>query len=281
MHQLVQDVRFSLRQLSRSPGFSVIVILTLSLGIGAAAAVFSVIDAVLLRPLPSAHQERLVFPDTTSAQAYSQPPSYLSYLDTRAQLKTFDALAGYSSFNKINLEGPSGPVSLNAVKGTDNFFNVFGVKPILGRTYLAGEDQPGRDDIAVLSYEVWETQFGGQANVVGKVVRLDGAPYTVIGVMPAGFRFPLSIRNAIYTPLHPDPRWKASRGTHWLQTVGLLKAGVSREQAQADFAQVLANIGRAYPATDAGRTVSIIPLHVRVSGKTGGPLKTLILAVLA
>ncbi|MGD0443826.1 MAG: ABC transporter permease [Edaphobacter sp.] len=281
MHQLVQDVRFSLRQLRRSPGFSVIVVLTLSLGIGAAAAVFSVIDAVLLRPLPFAHQERLVSPDTTSAQAYSQPPSYLSYLDTRAQLKTFDALAGYSSFKKINLEGPSGPVSLNAVKGTDNFFNVFGVKPILGRTYLAGEDQPGSDDIAVLSYEVWQTQFGGQANVVGKVVRLDGVPYTVIGVMPAGFRFPLSMRNVIYTPLHPDPQWKSSRGTHWLQTVGLLKAGVSREQAQADFARVLADIGRANPATDGGRTVSIIPLHVRVSGKTGGPLKTLILAVLA
>jgi predicted permease len=277
----MQDVRYSLRQLRRSPGFAVIVVLTLSLGIGAAAAVFSVIDAVLLRPLPFAHQERLVFPDTTARAGYAQPWSYPSYVDARAQLKTFDALAGYTDFLKINLEGPSGPVSLNSVRGTDNFFNVFGVKPILGRTYLPGEDQPGRENVVVLSYEVWQTQFGGQADAVGKVVRLDGAPYTVIGVMPAGFRFPLSARNAIYKPLNPDPRWKANRGTHWMRVVGLLKAGVNREQAHADFARVLADLGRAYPDTDAGRTVSIVPLHAQVSGKADGPLKTLILAVLA
>ena len=278
---MMQDLRYSLRQLRRSPGFAVIVVLTLSLGIGAAAAVFSVIDAVLLRPLPFAHQERLVFPDTTARAGYAQPWSYPSYVDARAQLKTFDALAGYTDYLKINLEGPSGPVSLNSVRGTDNFFNVFGVKPILGRTYLPGEDQPGRDNVVVLSYEVWQTQFGGQADAVGKVVRLDGAPYTVIGVMPAGFRFPLSARNAIYKPLNPDPRWKANRGTHWMRVVGSLKAGVNREQAHSDFARVLADLGRAYPDTDAGRTVSIVPLHAQVTGNADGPLKTLILAVLA
>lgn len=281
MNRLIQDVRFAVRQLKRSPGFAVIVVLTLSLGIGAAAAVFSVVDAVLLRPLPFAHQDRLVFPDTTAREGYTQPWSYLSYLDARSQLKTFDALAGYSTFAKINLEGPAGPVSLKAVKGTDNFFSVFGVKPLLGRTYLPGEDQPGRDDVAVLSYEVWQTQFGGQRDVVGKQVRLDGTPYSVIGVMPASFRFPLSVRNAIYTPLHANPNWIKSRGTHWMRTVGLLKEGVSREQARADFVRVLTDIGRAHPATDAGRTVSIVPLHVQVSGQAGGPLKTLTLAVLA
>jgi putative ABC transport system permease protein len=278
---MMQDLRYSLRQLRRSSGFAAIVVLTLSLGIGAAAAVFSVIDAVLLRPLPFAHQERLVFPDTTARAGYTQPWSYPSYVDARAQLKTFEALAGYTDFLKINLEGPSGPVSLNSVRGTDNFFNVFGVKPILGRTYLPGEDEPGRDNVVVLSYEVWQTQFGGQANAVGRVVRLDGAPYTVIGVMPAGFRFPLSARNAVYKPLNPDPAWKNNRKSHWMRAVGLLKAGVSREQAQADFARVLADLGRAYPDSDAGRTVSMVPLHAQVSGTAGGPLKTLVFAVLA
>jgi predicted permease len=281
MNQLTQDIRFTLRQLRRSPGFALIVVLTLSLGIGAAAAVFSVIDAALLRPLPFAHQERLVFPHTTARAGYTQPWSYLSYVDARAQLKTFDALAGYSDFGRINLEAPSGPVSLHAVKGTDNFFNVFGVKPLLGRTYLPGEDQPGKDDVAVLSYEVWQTQFGGKPDAVGKVVRLDGVPYTVVGVMPSGFRFPLAARNAIYTPLHPDPRWKDHRGSHWMQTVGLLKDGVSREQAQADFVRVLANLGRAYPDTDTGRTVKVIPLQAQVSDKADAPLMTLGLAVLA
>jgi putative ABC transport system permease protein len=278
---MMQDLRYALRQLRRAPGFAVIVILTLSVGIGAAAAVFSVIDAVLLRPLPFANQERLVFPDTTAREGYSQPWSYLSYLDARADLKTFDALAGYSDFTRVNLEGPSGPVSLAAVKGTDNFFDVFGVKPILGRTYLPGEDQSGKDDIAVLSYEVWQTQFGGQASAVGKVVRLDGKPYTVIGVMPSGFRFPMYERNAIYTPLHADPRWTAHRASHWMRTVGLLKTGVSREQARMDFTRVLADLARAYPGSDAGRTVNIVPLRVQVTDKTDGPLKTLLLAVLA
>ncbi len=281
MNRLMQDFRFALRQLSRSPGFAVIIVLTLSLGIGAAAAVFSVVDAVLLRPLPFSNQDRLVFPDTSAREGYTQPWSYPSYLDARSQLKTFDALAGYWDFTKINLDGPAGPVSLKAVKGTDNFFSVFGVKPLLGRTYLPGEDQTGRDDIAVLSYEVWQTQFSGQTNVVGKQIRLDGMPYSVIGVMPAGFRFPLNARNAIYTPLHANPQWVSSRGSHWMRTVGVLKEGVSKEQAQADFVRVLADIGRAYPHTDAGRTVSIVPLHVQVSGKANGPLKILTLAVLA
>lgn len=281
MNTLMLDVRYALRQLRKSPGFALTAILTLALGIGAAVAMFSVIDAVLLRSLPFTHQERLVFANTTARAGYHQPWSYLSYVDARSQLKTFDALSGYSDFGKINLEGPSGPVSLRAVKGTDNFFTVFGIRPILGRTYLPGEDQPGKDDIAVLSYEVWQTQFGSQTNVVGKVVRLDGMPYTVIGIMPAGFRFPLSARNAIYTPLHANPRWKANRGDHWMQVVGLLKTGVSREQAQADARRVMADLERAYPDTDTGRTVNILPLRVQINGKTNGPLKTLTLAVLA
>jgi putative ABC transport system permease protein len=281
MQQFVQDIHFALRQLRRSPGFAVIVVLTLSLGIGAAAAVFSVIDAVLLRPLPFSHQERLVFPDTYARDGYQQPWSYLTYVDARAQVTTFDALAGYADDGKSNLEIPTGPVSLQTVKGTDNFFDVFGVKPLLGRTFLPGEDQPGKDDLVVLSYEVWQTQFGGQADVLGKMVRLNGTPYVVIGVMPAGFRFPLSARNAIYTPLHPDPRWKSSRGTHWMRTVGLLKSGVSRQEAQADFTRVLANLGRAYPDTDTGRTVHLVPLADFVTGIANGPLKMLTLAVLA
>ncbi len=200
LRSLAQDLRFALRQLRKSSGFTLIAILTLSLGIGAAAAVFSVLDAVLLRPLPFAHQDRLVFPDTHAREGYQQPWSSLSYEDARAQLKTFDALAGYFEFGKSNLESASGPVQLTTVKGTDNFFDVFGVKPLLGRTYLPGEDQPGKDDVVVLSFEVWQTHFGGQPDVIGKTVRLDGTPYVVIGVMPAGFRFPLSARNAIYTP---------------------------------------------------------------------------------
>ncbi len=278
---LAQDLRFALRQLRRSPGFTVTAILTLALGIGSVTAVFSVIDAVLLRPLPFAHQNRLVFPDTHARSGYSQPWSWLSYVDTRAQLKTFDALAGYSDFSKLSLESPTGPISLTAVKGTDNFFTVFGVKPLLGRTFVAGEDQPGRDNVAVLSYEVWQTNFSGRPDVIGRPTRLDGVPSVIIGVMPAGFRFPLSARNAIYKPLNPEAKLKGSRGSHWMRTVGLLKPGVTRAQAQADLTRVLNDLGRAYPDTDTGRTVHIIPLHESVTGEAVGPLRTLLLAVFA
>jgi predicted permease len=286
---VLQDLRFALRQLRNSPGFAITAILTLSLGIGASAAIFNVIDAVLLQPLPYANQERLIVPIMIGRTGDTLRSSYLTYLDERAQQRSLDALAGYSMFGRVNLEGPSGPVALSAVKSTDNFFDVFGVKPLLGRTFLPGEDQPGKDNIVVLSYEVWQNNFGGQADVIGKGVQLDGTLYTVIGVMPAGFRFPLQAKDALYTPLHLNPAWAKARGMHWMQTVGRLKEGVSNEQARTDLNRVMANLARAYPEQEGGHTVaSLLPLDVAVNsldrfGKRtlAGPLGTLALAVLA
>ncbi len=287
LHTFIQDLRYAVRQLRKSPGFALVAVLALSLGIGAASAIFSVIDAVLLRPLPFANQQRLVATEMKSRTGGSTPASYPSYMDMRPQLQTFVALAGYSTFTRINLEAPNGPVSLRAVKGTDNFFDVFGVKPILGRTFVPGEDQPGKDNVAVLSYEVWKANFGGQADAVGKVVRLDGTPYTVIGVMPAGFRFPMFTRDSIYTPLHAPESWRKARGMHWMKTVGLLKEDVTREQAEADMNRVMAALGRAYPAQEGGHTATLVPLDVQINRlrsnnqKATGPLGILALAVLA
>jgi len=281
MNSIMQDLRYAMRQLRRSPGFAVTAILTIALGIGAATAVFSVIDATLLRPLPYANQDRLVYPETHAINGWNQPWSLPSFVDARPQLTTFEQLAGYMDYGRINLEAPNGPVSLKVTKGTDNFFKVFGIKPLLGRTYLPGEDQPGKDDVTVLSYEVWQREFGGQADVIGKVVRLDGVPYTVIGVMPSGFRYPLSSLNAIYTPLHPAPGQVNSRGSHWMRAVGLLRPGVTLQQAQANFNQVFANLARAYSDTDEGRTVKVLPLQQSVTGRVNGALYTLAAAVLA
>ncbi len=278
---LMQDIRYALRQLRRAPGFAAITIATLALGIGAAVAVFSVIDATLLRPLPYARQDRIVAPDTRSISGFHQPWSLPSFLDARPQLTTFAALAGFNPYTRINLEAPSGPVSLPAVKATDNFFTVFGIKPLLGRTFLPGEDQPGRDMVAVLSYEVWQKDFGGQPDIIGKIIHIDGASYAVIGVMPAGFRFPLHTLNAIYTPLHADPMYAQTRGAHWMESVGLLKPGVTLQQAQANFNQVFANLGRAYPDNDAGRTAIVKPLQASVSEGVHAPLTTLAFAVFA
>ena len=285
--RFVQDLRFALRQLRTSPGFAILAVAALSLGIGAATAIFSVMDAVILQPLPFAHQERLVVPTMTSLSGYPTAFSYPGYLDLRAQSQTFAVLAAYAGgIDKINLEGPAGPVSLRTIRGTDNFFDVLGVRPLLGRTYLPGEDQSGRDDIVVLSYEVWKTDFAGEQDVVGRTIRLGGTPYTVIGVMPQEFRFPLSAQNVIYTPLHPIAAWKEKRGPHWLRAIGLVKTGVSHAGAVADFNRALSNLGKSFPNTDGGVTGSLIPLVQQVntldSGRSAlGPLGTLAWACLA
>jgi predicted permease len=279
---LAQDVRYALRQLRRSPGFAFTVVLTLALSVGAATAVFCVIDAVILRPLPYAHPERIVNIESRSRSGYTQPASWPSYRDERAQARAFAALAGYSDFFKMTMETPtSGPVLIPAVHSTDNLFQVFGVQPLLGRTYASGEEQDGRNEVAVLSYGTWQKYFNGDRNILNTAVKLDGRSYTVIGVMPSGFRFPIGMRNVIYTPRLIDQAWMQKRGNHWLRTVGRVKDGISIQQAQADLSQVFSNMGKAYPDTDTGRTVRLQPLAQAITQRSKGPLWTLLGAVLA
>ena len=278
----IQDLRYALRQLRHAPGFAFTVALTLALSVGVATAVFCVIDAVILRPLPYAHPERIVSIQSISRSGYTQPASWPSFRDERAQAHAFAALAGYNNFFKATVETPaSGPVLLDTVHSSDNFFQVFGVQPLLGRTYLPGEEQEGKNQLAVLSYEVWQSYFGGDRNVINRPMRMDGIAYTIIGVMPAGFRYPLSMRNVIYTPRLVDKQWMQNRGSHWMRTVARIKDGVSFEQAQADLQHVFADIGRAYPDTDGGRTVHLQLLAQSVVGQSKGPLWTLLGAVLA
>ncbi len=277
---MFQDLKYALRQLRKSPGFTLTAVATLALGTGVTAAVFSVIYAVMIQPLPYDHPETIVVPQTFSPQGYTQPASYPEYLDWRNQSHSFTAFAAVSAFRRINLEGPAGPVSLRLTQGSDNLFDVFGVNPILGRTFSPGEDQPGKNNVVVLSYEVWQQNFGGARDVIGRVVRLDGLPYSVIGVMPAGFRYPISQRDAIYTPLHMIDLLRNTRGDHWLPTIGRLKPGVSAALANADMDGVLANAGRAFPDSK-GRRMELRPIAEAVIGDTRGSLRVLLFAVLA
>jgi predicted permease len=279
---LIQDLRFALRQLRRAPGFSFTVVLTLALSVGVATAVFCVFDTVMLRPLPYDHPERIVDLQTSSGSGYGQPSSWPAYQDERKQAKSFAALAGYDTFRRITVETPSsGPVSLECVHSSDNFFQVFGVKPLLGRTYAEGENLDGKNDIVVLSYEVWQRYFGGDRGVLNQTVKLDGRASTIIGVMPSGFRFPLYIRNAVYTPRILGGQYaNESRSSHWLMTVGRLKDGVSIQQAQADLSLVFKDVGRAFP-NDEGRTVHLESLALSATWGGKGPLWILLGAVLA
>jgi putative ABC transport system permease protein len=275
MHTLLQDLRYALRQMRRSLGFTIIAVLTLTLGVGAAAAIYSVVDAVILEPLPYQHPDRIYTPTTIAKEGYFQPPSWPGYKDMRAQNHSFSALAGYTDYTGTNLQTKSGPVALNLIASTANFFKVFGVQPILGRTYRPDEDQPGKNNVAVLSYEVWKANFNGDPNVVGSKIDLDGKPYTCIGVMPAGFML-LSDRHAIYAPIVVPQNEKTARGNHWLMTIGLLKPGVTMAQAQADMNHVMANLD-----SDAGRKVEMISIAKETYGDDVGSLWTLAGAVLA
>ena len=254
---LLRDIRYALRQLHRSPTFAFTVVLALALSVGVTTAVFCVINAVIISPLPYADPERIVSIQGRSSNGYAQPDSWPSYLDERAQTHAFQAFAAYNN-NLANLETPSGPVRVRTITVTDNFFDVFRVRPLLGRTFLPGEQVTGKNDVIVLSYDDWKKFFGGKSSIIGQTARLDGVANTVLGVMPSGFRFPLSARNAIYQPLHIDKPWMHQREAHWLGLVARLKEHVSVKQAQAERNHVLEDIGRANPTTENGHASSII-----------------------
>jgi putative ABC transport system permease protein len=280
MNGLMQDIRYAVRQLRVSAGFSVIVVFTLALTIAMSTAVFSSIYAVLIRPLPFDHPERIVSLETWSPQGYTQPAAYPEYLDWRRESHVFAVLSVFNSYGSANFEGPSGPIALAKVEGSDNFFEVFGVAALLGRTFTKGEDQPGKNDVAVLSYEVWQQQFAAQPSAIGRIIRLDGLSYTVVGVMPAGFRYPINIRNAIYTPLHMPKELAESRTSHWLPVIARLREGVRSGQAQADMNRVFDDLGQVFPGSK-GRRVKILSIATNIVGKTEAPLIILIFAVLA
>src|SRR5579863_6061351 len=279
---LLHDIRYALRQLRREPGFGLTVALTLALSVGLATAVFCVINTVILRPLPYSDPDRILAIESISRSGYTQPASWPSFKDERAQASSFSALAGYNDFSKSTIDTPgSGPVLLSSIRSTDNFFQVFGVRPLLGRTWLPGDEQEGRSEILVLGYDTWQAYFSGDRAILGRAVKVDGQEFTIVGVMPPGFRYPLSVRNAVYTPHLITQDWMNGRGNHWLRSIARLKDGVTQRQAEADLSHVFSNIGKAFPDTDGDRKVHLIPLAQMVTRSTGGPLWTLLGAVLA
>jgi predicted permease len=280
LESFLQDLRFGIRQVMRAPGFGFIVILTLALSIGITTTVFSVLYAMLIHPLPYRDVSRIVALESRSANGGRQDASYPEYVDWRRMAHSFSAMAGFKTVGTVGLESSTGPVVLREVQGTDNFFDVFGVAPLLGRTFLAGEDADGRNDVVVLSYEVWQREAGGSESIIGQRMNIDGAAYTVIGVMPAGFRFPINLVDGVYVPLHLTDNQRQGRGNHWLQTVARLKPGVAPRQAEADLDTVFATLGK-NDAFNAGRTVDAVDLTTYVVGNSAGSLRLLLFAVLA
>jgi putative ABC transport system permease protein len=230
-------MRYAIRRLIHQPGFTLIVVLTLALGIGANTAIFSLVNAVLLRPLPYDQPERLVtldhfYPSLNNLEAGFAVPSYR---DIRERTRIFDTFAVMTSWN-ANLTGSGEPEKLDGAVATAQFFRVFGVAPVLGRTFAPNEDQAGREHVVVLSHGLWTRRFGGDRGIVGKKIILSGEPYDVIGIMPASFRGVFTDRTEVWAPLvfKPEQFAENRRTNEFLRAVGRLKAGVSVEQATRD-----------------------------------------------
>jgi putative ABC transport system permease protein len=270
-----------LRQFRKSPGFTLAVVATLALTVALSTTVFSVLDAVFLRPLPYNHPERIFALRTISTQGYTQPASYPEFLDWRRDAAPQINVAGYSGISsEINAELNGAAVALHAVSTTDNFFDVLGVKPRLGRTFEPGEEDSARGFVAVLSYEVWHDLFAARTDAIGEKIKLDGRPYTVIGVMPQGFRFPVDRTDAIYFPLHLTKNQRDARGNHWLWTIARTGAGVTRTQAQSRLEQIFAHLAEIYPGTK-GRRVQCIDLATNILGNSAPALRLLLYGVVA
>ena len=275
LETLWQDLRYGARMLLKNPGFTLVAVLTLSLGIGANTAIFSVVNAVLLRPLPFAEPERLVWLWDTQPQLPTAPASLPDFLDWKSQNKSFEHLAAFES-GSMFLDTGDGMRDTPVGLVTPETFALFRVNPILGRTFTDEETLPGRFRVAVLSHGMWRSRFGSDPNVLGRTIDVSGAPYTIIGVMPEGFSFP--DRAELWRPLPIDPN-KLDRGPHYLRVVGRLKPGVTLAQAQAEMSTIAARLAQQYPEKIAGHGVKLELLRDVVVGDIGPALFVLLGAV--
>jgi putative ABC transport system permease protein len=254
-----QDIRYGWRHLRRSLAFTLLAAITLALGIGANAAIFSVADALLLRPLPFPELQRLV----AVAIFAKAPAAPADYFDWKAQSRCFEEMAAYREAN-VNLTGSGAPERVFGAQVTANFFSTLRSIPALGRTFAADEDQAGRGQVVILSYGLWRQRYGGEPNIAGRTIDLDSRPYVVAGVMPRGFEFPVPAD--LWTPLALAPQEMAERSARTLRVFGRLKAGVSLAQAQSEMATISRQLAQAYPATNQGRVTNVMPLGEFVQG---------------
>lgn len=262
-----RDLRFGLRSLLRSPGFAVVAILCLALGIGANAALFSVLNAVLLRPLPFTEPDRLVRIFETFGEGGQGSVSVPNFRDWAEQSTGFEQIAAYQMGSR-NLQSTGDPERIRAVEATSNLFSLLGARPLLGRAFDPEMDEPGKTKVAVVSEELWRTRLGGDPSLVGGTVRLDGTPYTVIGVMPALFDFPAGESSTdVWVLFEPSPEVASARGSHFLAVVGRLKSGITLEQATAQLVTVAAEIEKDHPAEQTGRSVIAQPLRETIVGR--------------
>src|SRR3984893_6657638 len=259
MDSVLRDIKFSFRSLLKRPALTIIAIVTLAIGIGANSAIFSTVNALLLKPLPFPDPDRIVaiWDKVPSRGVERNEVTVANYLDWRAQNKTFEQLGIYRWWS-TNLTGSDSPERVQGFQVTPNFLDIVGVKPMLGRGFSAEEDQPGKDSVALLTSSLWQRRFGGDPNIVNKTIATNGVTRTVIGVMPPDFNYPKGAE--IYAPLAITPELGRSRGNHSYLGIGRLKPGAALQGAQADLHPIASHLEKQYPETNTGRGVVIYPI---------------------
>lgn len=291
METLFQDIRYGARMLRKSPGFTLVAVLTLALGIGANAAIFSIVNAVLLQPLPFPQPDRLVYVSTLAERAsgvqVDGAASYPDFLDWRSSNHVFSALASYHD-DQFTLTGTGQALHVSGETVSADFFSAVGVQPALGRGFTPDEEKPGVH-VVVLSHELWQSVFGGNRAIVGQNITLNQSSYQVVGIMPAGFSFPLegnrpklwrtfAVEAEVTSP--GDRPVTQSRGAHFLHTIGRLKDGATLQQAQEDMGLIMGALSKHYPDTNKSRSkAKVLPELEYLVGDTRPALLVLVLSV--
>lgn len=278
MGAFLQDLRYGIRMLAKSPGFTAVAVLTLALGIGANTSIFSVVNAVLLRPLPFRDSGRLMVLSETNERQPHVSVSYPNFFDWRQQNHVFEDMASFQP-RDFNLAGVSEPESIGGAAVSSSLLRTLGIKGILGRDFLPDEDKKGAEPVVMLSYGLWQRRFGGEASAVGKTLTLDGKPFTIIGVLPP--QFMLYEEAQVYTPIGV---WMDAdmmdRGAHNdTSVVARLKPGVTMPQAQADMDTIARQLEQQYPTTNKGYRVEMISLRDKFVGDSRPPILVLFAAV--
>jgi putative ABC transport system permease protein len=278
LEQLLEDVRFGLRMLRKSPGVTAAAALTLALGIGANTFIFSQVDAMVLRPfdLPNPDRTVALWERLPSSGVDRNEPAPANFLDWKDQNHVFDHIAAQSSW-AASLGGVEHPEHLQGLLVTPDYFAALQAQPMIGRAFLPEEGTPDKDHVAILSYGLWRDRFAADPSIVGKPVLLNGAGYTVAGVMGPTFNYPSGTQ--VWGALSFAPEERGDRGAHYLQSVAHLAPGVSLNRAQAEMSAIAARLQQQYPQTNSGRDVHVMPLIESEVGQTRAPLMVLLTAV--
>jgi len=273
---LRRDFQYAFRMIRRKPGFAVLTVLTLAVGIGANTAVFSVFDRTVLRPLPYSEPERLVhlWEIRTNQEFGQMEASYPDFVDWKKRNHTFEDFAGYDGTN-FTLTGFGAPVRISAVRVTTNMLSILGVQPQLGRDFSADEEALDKSRVAIVTYAFWQRHFGGRADAIGQTLRLGGVPHTIVGVLPPDFQFLLDGATDMLVPLGPTPDQLERRSLHWLRAIGRFRPGVKAAEGEADLRGVAQQLEVEYAQTNKGTSIRLVPLHEQIVGN----MKSMLLVV--